>query len=235
MEQRIGIIKSNNATVWGWSERRQMERGDSLTPKHVSEVIGPTMIVSKQNDLRELKEIWRGWNLSTKQTFQHQFVDIALLLEVQNDVHLYRALAQFWNPGYNCFTFGKVDMTPTIEEYTLLLNCPKFKEGKVYIRPKEAPTFLKNLTDITGMSAEWFQGKITEKRKSASISWVHIRTLINLFPNAPKKELLFALCIYGLVLFPKVLGHLDYGVVDLFSKLQKGINPAPAILAETFH
>ncbi|KAL4369298.1 hypothetical protein GQ457_05G016220 [Hibiscus cannabinus] len=156
------------------------------------------MIVSKQNDLRELKEIWRGWNLSTKQTFQQQFGDIALLLEVQNDVHLFRALAQFWNTGYNCFTFGKVDMTPTIEECTLLLNCPKFKEGKVYIRPKETPMFLKNLSDITGMSAEWHQGKITEKGKSASISWVHIRTLINLFPDAPKKELLFALCIYGL-------------------------------------
>ncbi|KAL4309715.1 hypothetical protein GQ457_01G019220 [Hibiscus cannabinus] len=74
-----------------------------------------------------------------------QFGDIALLSEVQNDVHLFRALAQYWNPGYNCFTFGKVDMTPTIEEYTLLLNCPKFKEGKVYIRPKGDTNVLEEL------------------------------------------------------------------------------------------
>ncbi|KAL4284175.1 hypothetical protein GQ457_16G018970 [Hibiscus cannabinus] len=182
------------------------------------------MIVSKQNNLRELKEIWRGWDLSMKQAFQQQFGDIAILLEVQNDVHLFRALTQFWNPGYNCFTFGKVDMTPTSEEYTLLLNCPKFKEGKVYTRLKETQTFLKNLTDITGLSDKWFQGKITKKGKSASIAWIHIQTLINLFPDPTKNGLLFAICIYGLVLSPKVLGHLDYGKVDLFDKLQKGIN-----------
>ncbi|MFQ6665215.1 hypothetical protein Gotur_032018 [Gossypium turneri] len=33
------------------------------------------------------------------------------------DKHLFQALAQFWNPTYNCFTFGKVDLVPTIEEY----------------------------------------------------------------------------------------------------------------------
>ncbi|MFQ6671071.1 hypothetical protein Gotur_035730 [Gossypium turneri] len=33
------------------------------------------------------------------------------------DKHLFRALAQFWNPTYSCFTFGKVDLVPTIEEY----------------------------------------------------------------------------------------------------------------------
>ncbi|MBA0777588.1 hypothetical protein Gotri_005593 [Gossypium trilobum] len=26
-------------------------------------------------------------------------------------------LAQFWNTTYNCFTFGKVDLVPTVEEY----------------------------------------------------------------------------------------------------------------------
>ncbi|MBA0729831.1 hypothetical protein Golax_022529 [Gossypium laxum] len=29
------------------------------------------------------------------------------------DKHLFRALTQFWNPAYNCFTFGKVDLVPT--------------------------------------------------------------------------------------------------------------------------
>ncbi|MFQ6660246.1 hypothetical protein Gotur_028843 [Gossypium turneri] len=26
--------------------------------------------------------------------------------------------------GYVCFTFGKVDLVPTVEEYTTLLRCP---------------------------------------------------------------------------------------------------------------
>ncbi|MBA0863949.1 hypothetical protein Goshw_027806 [Gossypium schwendimanii] len=34
-------------------------------------------------------------------------------------------LKGYWNPAYSCFTFGKVDLVPTIEEYTTLLRCPK--------------------------------------------------------------------------------------------------------------
>ncbi|MBA0881783.1 hypothetical protein Goshw_003149, partial [Gossypium schwendimanii] len=41
------------------------------------------------------------------------------------DEHLFRALAQFWNFAYSCFTFGEVDLVPTIEEYTALLRCPR--------------------------------------------------------------------------------------------------------------
>ncbi|MFQ6640234.1 hypothetical protein Gotur_016045 [Gossypium turneri] len=28
---------------------------------------------------------------------------------VKVDKHLFRALAQYWNPAYSCFTLGKVD------------------------------------------------------------------------------------------------------------------------------
>ncbi|MBA0575360.1 hypothetical protein Golob_024590 [Gossypium lobatum] len=34
-------------------------------------------------------------------------------------------LAQYWNPAYSCFTFGKVDLVPTVEDYTTLLRCPR--------------------------------------------------------------------------------------------------------------
>ncbi|MBA0788818.1 hypothetical protein Gotri_006757, partial [Gossypium trilobum] len=44
----------------------------------------------------------------------------------------------------------------------------------------------------------------------------------------------FALGIYGLVVFPKALGHIDEAVSDLFDRLSKGVTPVPAILAETF-
>ncbi|MFQ6652074.1 hypothetical protein Gotur_024111 [Gossypium turneri] len=48
-------------------------------------------------------------------------VDLPYLLDVKVDKHLFRALAQFWNPAYSCFTFGNVDLVPTIEEYVALL------------------------------------------------------------------------------------------------------------------
>ncbi|KAG8503089.1 hypothetical protein CXB51_000893 [Gossypium anomalum] len=45
---------------------------------------------------------------------------------------------------------------------------------------------------------------------------------------------LFALAIYGLIAFPKVLRYVKVAVVDFFEKLRQGINPVPTILAETF-
>ncbi|MBA0876157.1 hypothetical protein Goshw_016371 [Gossypium schwendimanii] len=51
------------------------------------------------------------------------------------DEHLFLALAQYWNPTYSCFTFEKVDLVPTIEEYIALLRYLKIQTDKVYSRP----------------------------------------------------------------------------------------------------
>ncbi|MBA0729199.1 hypothetical protein Golax_025662, partial [Gossypium laxum] len=40
--------------------------------------------------------------------------------------------------------------------------------------------------------------------------------------------------VYGLVIFPKALGHVDEAVTDLFDRLDKKVTPIPTILAETF-
>ncbi|MFQ6629054.1 hypothetical protein Gotur_007799, partial [Gossypium turneri] len=53
-------------------------------------------------------------------------------------------------------------------------------------------------------------------------------------PDIKKRVDIFALSIYGLVVFPKALGHVDEAVSDLFDRLDKGVTPVPAILAETF-
>ncbi|MFQ6658097.1 hypothetical protein Gotur_027511, partial [Gossypium turneri] len=53
-------------------------------------------------------------------------------------------------------------------------------------------------------------------------------------PDTLRRIDLFALAIYGLVVFPKVLGHIEVAVVDFFKKLGQRINPVPTILAETF-
>ena len=45
----------------------------------------------------------------------------------------------------------------------------------------------------------------------------------------------FALSIYGLVIFPGILGYIEMAVVDTFEQIQHDSNPSLAILAETFH
>ncbi|MBA0876853.1 hypothetical protein Goshw_028882 [Gossypium schwendimanii] len=92
----------DNAVVRTWSEMTQCEKGDSLTDGYVSELWDFTRISVTQNNLQELKEIWDQWSDEV-------------------DKHLFRAITQFWNPAYSCFTFGNVDLVPTIEEYVTLL------------------------------------------------------------------------------------------------------------------
>ncbi|MFQ6658412.1 hypothetical protein Gotur_027692 [Gossypium turneri] len=110
------------------------------------------------------------------------------------DKHLFRALAQFWNPAYSCFTFGKVNLVPTIEEYMALLRHSRIQVDRIYSKAD------------------------------------HILA----HPDAKKKVDIFALSIYGLVMFPKALGHVDEEVTDLFDRLDKRGTLVLIILAETF-
>ncbi|MBA0818502.1 hypothetical protein Gohar_019755, partial [Gossypium harknessii] len=146
----------DNAAVRVWSEKVQQEKGNSLVEGYASELWDFTRISVTQDSLQELKEIWDQWDNEIKQLFYSNYGDLPYLLDVRVDKRLFRALAQYWNPPYGCFTFGK------------------------------------------------------------------------------KRVDIFALSIYGLVIFPKALGHVDEAVTDLFDRLDKGVTPVPTILAETF-
>ncbi|MBA0798063.1 hypothetical protein Gohar_008699 [Gossypium harknessii] len=78
-----------------------------------------------QNNLQELKEVWDQRDDETKQLFYFNYGDLPYLLDVKVDKNLFRALTQYWNLAYSCFTFGKVDLVPTVEECTILLCFPR--------------------------------------------------------------------------------------------------------------
>ncbi|MFQ6645277.1 hypothetical protein Gotur_020383 [Gossypium turneri] len=61
-----------------------------------------------------------------------------------------------------------------------------------------------------------------------------MRDLILAHPDTKKKVDVFVLSIYGLIIFPKVLGHIDEAVSDLFDRLDGRVTPVLVILAETF-
>ncbi|MBA0670339.1 hypothetical protein Goklo_024861, partial [Gossypium klotzschianum] len=136
--------------------------------------------------------------------------------------------------GYVCFTFGKVDLVPTVQEYTALLHCPRLQVDKAYSRAAYVLAFWKKLMSITGMSEQWIMSRIKQKGECKCILWKNLRDLILAHPDGKKKVNVFALSIYGLVIFPRSLGHVDEAVSDLFDQLDKGVTPVSVILAETF-
>ncbi|KAG8487687.1 hypothetical protein CXB51_018678 [Gossypium anomalum] len=182
METRFFDKVEDNAAVRIWGETTQQEKGDSLTEGYMSELWDFTWVSVTQNNLQEMKEIWDQWDDEIKRLFYCHYGDLPYLLDVKIDGRLFRALVQYWNSAYSCFTFGKVDLVPTIEEYTALIRCPKIQR----------------------------------------------------IPDIKKRVDVFALSIYGLVIFPKALRHIDEAVSDLFDRPSKRTTPVPAILAETF-
>ncbi|MFQ6657710.1 hypothetical protein Gotur_027270, partial [Gossypium turneri] len=95
-------------------------------------------------------------------------------------------------------------------------------------------TFKKKLMKLTGMTDIWAEKQIKKKNEVSCIPWFSLRELVQNHPDNLRRIDLFALAIYGLVVFPKVLGYIEVAVVDFFEKLGQRINPVPTILAETF-
>ncbi|KAK5844998.1 hypothetical protein PVK06_001149 [Gossypium arboreum] len=234
MENEFLSKVEDNAAVLVWSESLQSERRDSLAEGHVSELQDFTRVNVVQNELQELRDIWVSWDERIKQLFYQIYGDISYLLDIRVDKHLFRALVQFWNSAYKCFTFGEVDLVPTMEEYTTLLRCPKIQVRKTYVWVFSNQAFVKKLMGISGMSEPWVTARIQQKRDSKCIAWEILRDLILTHPDERKRVDIFALSVYRLVIFPKALRHVDEAVIDLFDCLEKRITPVPAILAETF-
>ncbi|MBA0633653.1 hypothetical protein Godav_025979 [Gossypium davidsonii] len=143
MENEFLDKMEDNAIVRIWSEKVQLEKGDSLAKGYVSELWDYTRISVMQNSLQELKEIWDRCNDEIKQL-------------------------------------------------------------------------------------------IKQKGECKCILWKNLRDLILAHPDGKKKVNVFALSIYGLVIFPRSLGHVDEAVSDLFDQLDKGVTLVSVILAETF-
>ncbi|MBA0878683.1 hypothetical protein Goshw_013354 [Gossypium schwendimanii] len=108
-----------------------------------------------------------------------------------------------------------------------------FDVHKVYSRVVNVPTFSKKLMNVTGMSEQWVPARIKQKGDGKCILWKSLKDLILTHPDVRKRLDVFAWSIYGLVVFPKALGHVDEVVTDLFDRLDKWVTPISVILAET--
>ncbi|KAG8471875.1 hypothetical protein CXB51_036894 [Gossypium anomalum] len=205
MEESITQIIEKNAVVRDWSLKTQREKGDSLVEGSVANLPEHTTVNVRQNNLEDLVQVWNQWDSDTRGIFTERYGDIAHLITIRVDEQLIKAMVRFWDPAYQCFTFNQEDMTPTIEEYAALLRIDNVQFVKIYVKEPKPLTFRKNL-----------------------------RESVLSHPDILKRVNLFALAIYGLVIFPRVLGHIEVAVFDFFERLKQGVNPVPTILAETF-
>ncbi|KAE8671537.1 hypothetical protein F3Y22_tig00111947pilonHSYRG00266 [Hibiscus syriacus] len=188
---QISILHHNKRLLI--PEKTQKEKGDNLQESYVSELVSYTSISLKQNNVQELRDIWDSWKNDRKQKFSQQYGDIALLLHVRIDEPLIRAMVQFWNPGYSCFTFNWEDMVLTIEEYTTLLHCENIKLGRVYVKHTKSQPFKSTLARVAGVDEKWVIDQTQRRGSGEGIEWIHIRQLMKNHPDEWKTIDLFAL------------------------------------------
>ena len=73
-------------------------------------------------EVNELYDVWKSWSIEKQKAFSTKYRDITLLLCVQIDEQIIKAIIPFWDPSNRCFTFNQENMTLTIEEYKALLK-----------------------------------------------------------------------------------------------------------------
>ncbi|KAL4362501.1 hypothetical protein GQ457_04G016920 [Hibiscus cannabinus] len=169
-----------------------------------------------------------------RSSFKSDYGDIAHLLYVPIDETLLQALVQYWNPPYSCFTFGSVDLTPTIEEYSSLINCSKIDNDRIYSKSNKNKHFRRKLERLLGALPSWVEDQVAKNNQKEYLKWEGILALASASPGGQVQRDMLAFLIYGLVIFLKALGHINVSVIDLSDRSSGGINPVPLILEETF-
>ena len=215
------------------SEETQREKGDSLSEGHISNLPEAVYMELKQNNFSILKGIWKQFGTERQKIFQEKYGDIALLLYVDVDEQMIKAAALFWDPAYRCFIFNNQDLMPTIEEYTKLLRLKLPKPNKLCYVEQKKVGYRKKLAQLLGVDPKIIEQRVKKKGESESIPWDLLRHYILEYLEEDRALDIFALAIYGLVLFPKAIGYVEAAVVNLFDQIGKQSNPVPSIIAET--
>ncbi|MBA0787213.1 hypothetical protein Gotri_026166 [Gossypium trilobum] len=118
-------------------------------------------------------------------------------------------MVRSWDPAYQCFTFNQEDMTPTRDEYLALLCVDNVQLHKIYVKKPKPMTFKKKLMKLTGMTDTLAKKQIRKKNEVSCVPWFSLRDLVQNHLDILKRIDLFALVIYGLIIFPKTFRSLS--------------------------
>ena len=137
-----------------------------------------------------------------------------------------RTLVHFWDLDYRCFSFGSIDLCPTIEEYRMLIEFPNNLYW-IYL-PLRSDKIIPELSKLLKISN-------LEKFLEKNVTGLKWRMLeIKQKKSGLEKERLIALGIFGLVLFPSQTGVVSLEATVAYVEYENTqINLVAVILAET--
>ncbi|KAJ9159066.1 hypothetical protein P3X46_024597 [Hevea brasiliensis] len=230
--------EAQHAKLWSKSAHCSVPSQNDVSEVHASPI--PSLDLDKievrMNNLEGLSNRWRSLPDQVKVQFEEKYGRIATLMRVKVQIPALKAMLSVWNPEYGVFSFNDIDTVPTMEEYQALLGIPYSLQNRIYLHLEHRQTW-KRLTHLLGIPSEEAKSKEIVKGNTHGWYWTYLEKRLDLYLQEKQWDqasVALALGIYGLILFPGPLGIITCGAVEVFWTVERqGINPMPAILAET--
>jgi hypothetical protein len=177
------------------SKMMQLIEGDCLRTK-VGELLHMTKVNCSMDNVEKLVLVL---SIVNETLFGRRYERIAFLVRLLIHISIVKALMHFWDPGFKCFTFRDVNMTPTIEEYALILN---------FINERHKVYFRQRIKDTTVDVAKLLHlGQVDQYRTTnRGFNWKLIETKLKEIKDKGKlreeRYQTVAFAIFGFVWFP---------------------------------
>ncbi|GKV31552.1 hypothetical protein SLEP1_g40231 [Rubroshorea leprosula] len=163
-------------------------------------------------DLKLLKEAYDLLSSREKHDFEVRFGCIGDLLLVVSNWNLFRAMLKFYVPQYQAFVFPHFELVPTIGEYHHFLQCSPAMDSSTFTP-----------------QAQHLKFTLEKVQEMLQAIWG--------FPFEFSQPLnqLWALRVYGMVIFPIYVKTIAPMVVALFEQLlyTSAFNPTSTVVANT--
>ena len=144
-----------------------------------------------------------------------KYGDIALLFPIEVDEQLLKAIILFWDSSYQCFTFNQEDLTPTVEEYSVLLRISSADPDRVFWKKGKKVPFKKKLAQMMNIDASVLVSKTKQKGKNEYVQCDFLKQYIIENNDNDRVVDMFSLVVYGTIIFPQSVGYVNAAIVDL--------------------
>ncbi|XP_050876373.1 uncharacterized protein LOC127080088 [Lathyrus oleraceus] len=182
--------------------------------------------------LKALKGLGTRLDLDRKDDLKKAYGTLLGILNTEMNTTTIHTLVQFYDPPLRCFTFQDYPLAPTLEEYLYILG-DEIKDRVYFVSTKELP---KSHLLAEAFHLEKKDVELNLKLKGGTHGFT-IKFLVEkaiAFSDVGSWitfNAIFALLIYGIVLFPSMEDFVDLTSIHIF--LSK--NLVPTLLADTYY
>lgn len=173
----------------------------------------------------ELLRWWKQLDQLGQECVKSRIGHLLPLLQINIHSGVMQALPHFWCPETSTFIFGKFELTPTLEEYSLAIGMPL---GSELVKPigidpvVSLSRFLKNhsVREIVQANNNAFPlSSLTECFEKQSMT---------------QKAKIFLLAFFGFIIFPHRKNAIDPSITWVINQVIFGAGYVNMVLAETF-